>query len=227
MDTIDVALVTWPNHPARIEYFERCVRLLKKRLTASCHTLCWRCSSETEQDTKYPWFGDRLEKVCAAESIQLFWREGPAGLASNMNAALRCCEAELIFLVQDDFCLDDPLDLSPGAEFLLANRDVDLLRYSWPGMDRVRLVDHPDGWRRFDTQGPWPYGDDPHLRRRDFMDRWGWYLEGTQHGASEGDMVLRLTAGGANIAAADKIYFGHGGAVSAVIDEHREVQIPR
>lgn len=224
---IDLVLVTWPNHPSRLAYFGDCINLLKKHLTASEHEIRWLCSAESERDSTKPWQGDELEALCRQHGIALKWREGKAGLGENMNAALRLCTAPLIFLVQDDFYLNGPLDLSLGADYLTEHVEVDLLRYSWPGDDRVTLVDVPDGTRRFDLDGGWPYGDDPHLRRPDFMERWGWYLENVPHGVSEGDMVHRLIAGGANIAAADRIYFGHGGAVTAVIDDPRERNVHR
>lgn len=89
----------------------------------------------------------------------------------------------------------------------------------------VNLVDHPDGWRRFGLDA-WPYGDDPHLQRRDFMDKWGWFAEGIGHN-SEGNMLHRLVNGNANIAAADKRYFGHVGLVTAVINDQRNRSILR
>jgi len=224
---IDLVLVTWPNHPARLAYFGDCVNLLTKHLTASRHEIRWLCSAESQRDPAQPWQGEGLAELCRERGIALHWREGKAGLGENMNAALRLCTAPLIFLVQDDFYLNEKLDLSPGADFMLEHVEVDLLRYSWPGDDRVTLVECLDGFRRFDVQGDWPYGDDPHMRRPDFMSRWGWYLERTVHGASEGDMLHRLRRGRANIAAADKLYFGHGGAVTAVINDLRKRNVPR
>lgn len=224
---IDLVLVTWPNHPARLAYFGDCVNLLKKHLTASRHQIRWLCSAESERDEKQPWQGEALASLCEQHGIELHWREGKAGLGENMNAALRLCTAPCIFLVQDDFYLNTPLDLSPGAEFMVEHVEVDLLRYSWPGDERVTLIGCVDGWQRFKLDGGWPYGDDPHMRRPDFMERWGWYLENTTHGVSEGDMLHRLIRGNANIAAADKIYFGHGGAVTAVIDDPRERNVLR
>jgi hypothetical protein len=71
------------------------------------------------------------------------------------------------------------------------------------------------GFRQVDTGGPWPYGDDPHLRTPRMVERHGFYLEHVGHGA-ESSMVHRLISDGAYIFAADKCYFGHFGAVSAV-----------
>jgi hypothetical protein len=106
----------------------------------------------------------------------------------------------------------EPLDLSPGADLLTAHSEVDLIRYLWPESLGCRFKGDVEGWRRFDLAGPWPYGDEPHLRRRDFMDRHGWYAEGVGHHA-EGNMIRRLVENKATILAADRMYFGHFGAL--------------
>jgi hypothetical protein len=146
-----------------------------------------------------------------------------------MNAALRLCDAPLILLIQDDWRLLEPLDLEAGADLLLAEPSIDLIRYSWPDRDDMRptFTDYGNGFRRIDMQGRWAYGDDPHLRRRDFMERRGWYLEGGGHGSASGDMMARLVAGNATIVAADRCYFRHFGDVSSVLDEKRPRRVPR
>lgn len=217
---IDIAIVAWPNHPARMDYCRQTIVSLKRYLAATGYTLRYVCSSESARDPARSWHGDELVELCRAESISLSFRDGPPGLGENMNAALRLCTADLILLVQDDRPAIKPLDLKDGADYLLAHRDVDLVRYAWPH-GRCKLYIHPDGWRRFDMRGHWPYGDEPHLRRRDFMDRWGWYREEVRFGASEGIMLHHLAKGGAMIVAADDIYFGHLGFVEAAIDSGR------
>ena len=145
----------------------------------------------------------------------------------NMNAALRLCRGDFHLLVQDDRPLLKPLDLDASVQLLETHPDAAMIRYAWPqgrdtitGQHRSKLMTHPDGWRRFCTG--WIYGDEPHLRQRSFMDRYGWYLEDVRHGASEGDMLHRLRRRQATIVAADDIYFGHNGAdVPAVINDTR------
>lgn len=226
---IDVALVAWPNHPRRMAYFRRTLAALKKNLSASRHALRWVCSSESQHDPARTWHGEELEAMCREHGIGLHWRIGKAALGANMNAALRLCAAPLIFLVQDDYELLEPLDLSPGADFLLRHGEVDLVRYSYflDPHSGTRFEGSLDGWRRVDIDGPWPYGDDPHLRRPDFVDKWGWYLEKGRHGVSEYQMLLRLVHGRATIVAADRCYFGHFGEVASVIDEYRPRAVPR
>jgi hypothetical protein len=229
-EPIDVVLMTWPNHPRRIEYFRRTLAALRKHLTASRHELRWLVSSETERDPASTWHGDELATICQAEGMPLHWHEGPASLGAGMNASLQACTSSLIFLVQDDYELLEPLDLSAGADLLSELPHVDMIRYSY--------YTHPthgtqfDGmigeFRRVKTDGPWPYGDDPHLRSTRMTDRHGWYTEGIGH-AAEGDMVHRLVRGRAIIAAPDRCYFGHFGQVASVPadQEKRERAIKR
>lgn len=214
---IDVATTTWPNHPLRFDYFRRTMESLQANLWASRHKLRMICSAETAQDTQHRWMGRELEEFCAVHHIDLHWHDAAPNLGANLNQAIRLCPDELIYVQQDDWCLDHKLDLSPGAEFLTEHQEVDLLRYSWPDNDRMRptFIPQADGWRRIDIRGRWPYGDDPHLRRQDFMRKWGWYLEGGRHASASSDLMTKLRRGNANIRVADRCYYHHFGKISS------------
>ncbi len=219
---IDIVIVTWPNHPARWEYFQQCAGLAVDGITASQHRLRFLCSSESERDPDRQWFGDELVTWCGNREIPLTFRDGPASLGAAMNSAFRLADADYVMLLQDDFWLEEPLDLLAGIDFMEAHPAADTVRYSWPGMERVTVTGEVDGWRQLDPRGSWPYGDDPHLRRRTFHDRFGWHVEGPPHGAGESCMLVEFGKRNAQVFLADKIYFGHGGAVPAVINDIRE-----
>ncbi len=226
--TIDVNLVTWPNHPKRLEYFRDTVEALQANLTASRHAIKYHCSADSQRDDRHRWYGGKLVAACNAYGVELAWRHEAANLGANMNAALRLGSSDTVLLVQDDWRLLEPLDLSPGIEFMEGG-GADLLRYSYPDEDQMRptFVPHEDGWRRIVLTDRWPYGDDPHLRRRSFMDRWGHYFEGGSHGTASATMMRTLVDGGADIAAADRCYFRHFGDVTAVLDDKRGRRITR
>src|SRR3990167_7976993 len=217
---IQVAMTSWPNHPRRLEYFDRATAALREKLTAAGHELLYVCSSETQRDPKQPWLGDELAALCRERNIALSWRDAPASLGGNMNAALRLCTARAVFLVQDDWLLLKPLDIGPAAEYLAAHADVDLIRFSWPG-HMTRFLAPRDGWQVVDGAYLYSYGDDPQLRRPDFVGRYGEYVETGPHGISEGDMLFRLRKADATILAAEKNYFTTIGDVASVIDEQR------
>jgi hypothetical protein len=224
---IDVAMVTWPNHPMRLQYLEANIEAAREHLSASQHEIRFFCSIESEHDPDNVWCGLEAKQLCIRHEIRFKWRDKRANLGANMNAALRMCSAPTILLQQDDWRSVKPLDLSPGAELILS-KPIDLLRYSWPDSDEMRptFVER-DGWRQIDVDGKWPYGDDPHLRKLGFMEKFGWYFEGGQHGSASGRLMRTLRRRRALIAASDMLYFRHFGHVSSVIDEKRAWKTPR
>lgn len=220
---IDVAIPTWPNHPKRIEYLRTMLQAMNDNMKASRNLVLWHCSAETQIDRNHPWQGDELKELCDSWCTSIHWRTLAANLGGNMNAAMAMGSGEFVFLQQDDWVLQHPLDLSPGADLLRRHPEIDIVRYNWPtapGMEPTFSGDI-EGWRLIDVQGKWPYGDDPHLRRRDFMDKWGWYYDKGKHGTASGALMRKLVLGNAKIVVADKPYYKHIGYVSAVVDDVR------
>jgi len=218
MADMDIAISTWPNARFRFDYFRETMASLRKYLTASRHTIRWVCSAETQRDPMQDWMGDQLEEYCREHEIVLSWRHEPPNLGANMNAALKLCTAPVIWTQQDDWRMLAPLDVSPGIDLITERIEFALLRYSWPDVDRMRPMFHrlPGcDFREVDPSSTWFYGDDPHLRRADFMDRWSWYLEGGPHASASQDLMRKLKRGGARIAAADRCYFQHFGQTSS------------
>jgi len=214
---IDIVLITWPNHPKRIEYFKRCVKALKSNLRASKHDLIYKCVAEEQVDPTCTWCGDQLVNICKKEGIILRWHPAPAGLGRNMNFAMDTATSPTYFMVQDDWEMIHPCDISLGASFLEANQDVCMIRYSWPS-DWPTFIPMEDGWRRIDINGKWPYGDDPSLKRHDFTKKYGRFVEDCPHGVSEGRMLHNLVRRKADIRANDVCCFGHMGLISAIPD---------
>ncbi len=247
MNRIDVAIAAWPNHPKRLEYFQLVVESLREHLTASRHELRLFCSAETERDPARRWCGLELEHLCTEHGISLSWRDAPANLGANMNAALAMCTGDYILLQQEDWRLKHPLDLSDGADFLAARGHLsvvdeplgaspflrpDILRYSWPEDPKMHpaMIEQPRwpcGYRQIDVGGKWPYGDDPHLRRPGFMHDFGWYHEGGRHGSASASMMKFLVRRRAVIAAAGRCYYKHCGSVSSVLNDKRKRRVPR
>jgi len=229
MATIDVCIPTWPNHPKRLDYLRQIVEAVEGKLEATGHELRLYCSSETETDPKATWHAAELAALCAEHSIPLNWRGIPANTGGNMNASMEMGTGEYIFLQQDDWRLEYPLDLAAGVALMEAHPEVDMVRYNYPLGPTMMptFTPGPNGWQRIDVRGRWPYGDDPHLRRRSFMDRWGWYYDGGLHGTASANLMQKLVKGNAFIVATDMPYFQHIGYASAVLGDVRAGQARR
>lgn len=225
---IDIAIPAWPNHPKRLEYVSRVIESLRANLFASRHLLRYFCSAESERDPGHEWKGTQLTKLCEKHGIPLVYRDGPASLGGNMNSAIQMCTSPWILVVQDDWMLRSPIDLSDGVDFMQRRSDIALIRYEVP----VRKTGGTafcggDGeFRKVDIAGPWPYGDGPHLRRQDFWTKFGWYKESGKHGRSEVAMQKLLVKRNANIWATAASHFQNIGDVASV-PESQDWRRPR
>jgi len=108
MRDVDICMTAWPNHPRRLEYFEKCLESLQHLSSGNLHL---HCSSETESDERYD--VDALNKqffsLCDRFGVKWRWRVAPvADLGGNMNDALRLGQSPHILFVQDDFQLKNP-----------------------------------------------------------------------------------------------------------------------
>lgn len=218
---IDVVMLAWPNHPKRIEYFAKMIAALRSNLQASRHRLRYFCSAENERDPHSGWFGEDLKLICRVEDVALRWRAGGADLGANMNAALRMGSAPWQLLVQDDFQLMNPLDISEGVRFLTEHPDFAAVRYHW-GLYSTQFTGELGGFKVVNIDGPWPFSDAGQLRRRSFSTTYGEYLEGVVHGGSESAMCGVLKAARVKIAASPKPAFKHIGITRAEFRDHRK-----
>ena len=74
MKTIDIALVTWPNHPRRFQYFQSTFASLKQYLHASRHEIRYVCSAESHVDPTRKWYGPALSDFCQENGIAYFFK---------------------------------------------------------------------------------------------------------------------------------------------------------
>ena len=218
---ITLVITTWPNHPKRWEYFMFCIPKVLQEVTASGHKINYAVLSESEHDPLHNWYGEHLKEFCQANDLPLTFRQGPPHLGKMMNAAMKASKTKYTMIVQDDWFLEHPCDLSPGIQHMEDHPEIDTIRYSWPGEARVTVCGEFHGWRKLDPAGSWPYGDDPHIKRDTFVKRFGPYLEHGQHGISEGAMGYVMRDNKALILLADRCYFGHCGLVPAVVNDLR------
>lgn len=214
-NTIDVALVTWPKMEHRRTGFAECVDRLQRLLSASRHAIRYFCSSEIgDVDASgQNW----LNEFCHQHGIDLSWRKAEPNLGANMNAALKLCTGSHLLLVQDDMFLQRSLDASMHAEFLDQHREYLFVRFD----STYTTFNGPiDGTDLLDVnmQGRYSYQDEPSLRRADFVDSIGFYLENGPHGSASQsyNRYLNRRPGQWKIARTEPSYFKHGGVKSSM-----------
>ena len=214
---IEVAITSWPNSPRRLHYFKTVAGALLDGLSASRHKLRFLCSSESHPLPGEQWCGDELAGFCAANAIELHWRDKPPSMGGNCNDLLALCRAPFILMMQDDWLLKAPLDLSDGADLMRDDPTIDMIRYSYgQGSHKPEFDEYRDDWRQFRLHSPWPYGMDPHMIRGTFVEKWGPFHAEPNSVACEGDMLWRLVGGNARILAADRQYFYHRGQAGGI-----------
>jgi len=216
---LDIAITTWPNAKFRFGYFKETIESLHDHLVLSRHTARMICSAESKRDPDFEWAGEMLEEYCEKNEIELHWHKAEPNLGANANAVLRLCDAPVVWFQQDDWRMLETVDVSDGIDFILDRREFDLVRYSYPDVDNMRprfLELRGTDFREVDPGSTWFYGDDPHLRRNpEFMEKWGFYLEGGRHASASSALMSKMKRGRARIAAANRCYFRHFGQTSS------------
>ena len=219
---VDVALVAWPNHIKRFQYFQLALLSLKAFLTAGKHNLRYLCSVETAKADDSPSWETPLRRLCSEHDVAIVHRTAKPSLGGNMNHALDRCESDLILLVQEDCILLRPLDLEPDIDLMIEHPEIEMIRFEW-ATDPNRTVLGPTieyAWRCL-LPVRRIYSDRPHLQRRTHRDKWGRYTEGGPHGSSESEMDRVMREGKALVLIPDKPYFQHIGSLSALPDDSR------
>ncbi len=125
------------------------------------------------------------------------------GLGANINKGMRACSGEFILLMQDDWmCMRRGSYLRDAVKVLRHHPDIGIVILQDWGDSltaerrdaedvtlRVLAPRSPDGLIAKRT-----YTDNPHLKRREFHDVVGWYMEGAPMTAMENDMTRRVAA---------------------------------
>lgn len=215
MALIDVVIQTWPNHPQRLEYFSTTVEAAMRFLTASDDELSFRVSSESHRCEDSAWCSVALEAQCKRWHLPLHYRSSAPDIGAHLNEIWRTSTADLLFLLQDDWELLRPLDISAGARRI---RDKTVgVRY-WAHTDYQGENDN--GFVQVKRDAIWSYGDNPALWGKSFHASLGPFHEGGQLGRHEIDMYERLGASNLTVLAASELerdssyWFRHLGRVT-------------
>jgi hypothetical protein len=234
--TIGVCLVTWPRTRERLYYFKRTVGSFLAHRRASGHQFRLFCSAESQDCTQE--LSSGLVAYCDLTRIALSWRQAPANLGANMNAALQMAAGcDFLILLQDDWVMTEPVDFSVYADFLEDNSAFAMVRFSWAevpeGDERSHwhIAGKPVAWQRrpkkgttwhnapvrwLDPASTYFYGDQPHMRRGNFEQEFGLFKEGGDLGDPEVELSGRLKLAKWQIGLSHKVLFHHIGQVSSL-----------
>lgn len=215
MSTIAAGIITYPIHPKRVEYLEEGIVALRRYVVASRHALVMFCSCESDER------GDvqAVRDLCVKHHLLLRRNPSTPCMGANQNNSMRVAFEELkvdyLLSLIDDSHATEPLDLSNEIDFLDANLEVDILRYHWSGRPGACPTFHerPDGYMQVDPVSNRFYDDSPHLRRANYVDKFGWNITATPARAGYVERVTTRTLRdrGANIIATPRMRFGKGG----------------
>lgn len=232
MKTIDIAMVAWPRTPERVGYMTETLRSIREFVTAPGFDIRLRVSLETIDVSTQLFTATR--KVCAEYDATPHWRGKLPSLAGNMNDALMLGHGDYILLTQDDWPWQERVDISHDCDILEKSPWVGLIRYATFYTEFVEA----NHFARADfsvhelqivnMHGPYPYGDQPHLRRKDFATRKsatggapiGFYVDpGPESGEAnyatpENEMQVHLVKNGWQIAAYSPNVVAHNGCLS-------------
>ncbi len=130
--------------------------------------------------------------------IRLVLTEKNKGLANNINKGQKAVQSPFTLYIQEDFIPSDRFmkSLTDGLDIIKESPDVDLVRFyayrKYPylvplkmGFSEMRFhFWYPDAYQ-FNC-----YSDHPHLRRSNFLEKFGNYKEGIKSDRAEFKMVI-------------------------------------
>lgn len=125
------------------------------------------------------------------------------GLGANQNLGLNKCKGKYILHIQDDWIFTGKsADIINAIKILQSNPAIGILQLTTVLSDLPTesrnldacefVVFKNDGLPWFRSCGVRPYSDRPHLKRREFFDDIGPYLEGVPIGPCENDYKKRV-----------------------------------
>lgn len=165
---INILTIAWNRFPERFDYFQVMVNSIKENLSLGHHEYEWIVSIESERHL----LKKEMEDFCNKNNIKYYYKPGKPLLATNLNYGLSLCKQPFIFYIQDDFILLNKLDISKDIDFMIAHKDISIIRYrDTRAAERVytKQVDkNLDLWE-VSNKVPYYYNDNPQLKRKDLV----------------------------------------------------------
>jgi glycosyltransferase involved in cell wall biosynthesis len=170
-----------------------------ERLLQSFHQLNCRFESIiVSDDCSKPEHIEYIEKIQQQYSFQLITTPKNKGLSNNINKGQDAVTTAYTLYVQEDFDPTPtfPKNLQTAFEIMQERKDLDMVRFyayfKYPnvlpykkGFSEMKFNIWKPGYKKF-----YQYSDHPHLRRSNFLQKFGRYIEGIKSDKAEYLMML-------------------------------------
>ena len=149
------------------------------------------------------------------------------GLAANINKGLEACKGKFIIYCQEDFILSPKIyDVIPECIKLINSKKTDIVRFTsnFNFNKLVKLTDTISLIPRFSfknfKQNYYRYSDHPFITKKQFYNKYGYYLENTSGRFGETEYAIRICNSNAKIAITNKSFASTiEGSQSVLINE--------
>jgi glycosyltransferase involved in cell wall biosynthesis len=179
------------THYNRSLSLERLLKSFKEKHISFNEILVSDDSSKSEHLMNLKLFEERY-------GIRLLLTEKNKGLANNINKGQRSVKSPYTLYIQEDFIPTDRFyqSLSDGLSLIQEYPEIDLVRfYAYRKYPYLMPLKNGFSWMQFHFWYPNAYqfncySDHPHLRRSNFLDKFGDYKEGIKSDRAEFRMVI-------------------------------------
>jgi glycosyltransferase involved in cell wall biosynthesis len=179
------------THYNRSKSLERLLETFSRSGTSFYETL-------VSDDGSKPEHLDYLKHIQSRFGFKLLTTPKNRGLGNNINKGQDAVTTEFTLYVQEDFIVLDGFDkhFGNGLRIIEEDEDVDSVRfYSYSGYPNLKPF--RDGFSEMIFK-PWSlnldkvtlYSDHPHLRRSNFLEKFGRYSETKSSDQTEYDMMI-------------------------------------
>jgi len=149
-------------------------------------------------DSSKPEHLARLEQLKKNFGFQLIKADKNSGLANNINKGQRAVHSPYTLYIQEDFVPTEQFcqRLSDGLTLMKENAQIDMVRfYAYHKHPYLKPIQNGFSEMEFHVWRPnfwqfWCYSDHPHLRKSDFLEKFGDYREGISSDKAEFKMAI-------------------------------------
>lgn len=178
----------------RAELAIRTIKAIKQNLIWP--NIGWFIADDGSSDVE---IGQMVQAIGPANALDVYKGERK-GVGHNMNHAMRTIfnhGAEMYMMMEDDWELIRPLDLSLYVNLLLNHQDIGMVRlgYLSTGLSGSLIARENHLWWQFNRDGyQYVFSGHACIRHKRMVDTYGFYSEGLSPGQNELDYCAKFNA---------------------------------